>query len=370
MNLSWIPWPLREGVHELMRWPERRNFRRARTGLRRAPGPEPLVGFGGALDDGRFLHGGAVKLRPLRRAFDGRDDACNVLYAVSSSPPRFCDDLLRRCAEEGIPLVWNQNGVAFPAWCGRESERLNGPMRRRRGRAAFVVYQSEFCRRAAEKFLGPCDVAAEVLPNPVDLAAYRPAPPRDAASPLRLLAAGTHATRERVLAPLDALGELRRGGIEATLTIAGHFDWPDGEREIHAAVGKAGATSFVRRIGRFSQDDAAELYRAHDLLIHPKYMDPCPTVVIEALACGLPVVASRSGGLPEMVPPAAGRLVGAGDDWSQAHPPGGAEIARAVAELAPRLAESAAAARRHAEAHFDVTRWVERHREIFRRLLA
>lgn len=370
MNLSWIPWQLREAVHETMRWPERQKFRRVRAGLVRSPKPEPHLGFGGALGDGRPIHGGAVKLLPLRRAFPGSDDECNLLYAVSSSPPKFCDDLFRRCAQAGVSVVWNQNGVAFPAWRGAEGEGLNGPMRRRRAQAAFVIYQSEFCRRSAERFLGPDARPSEVLFNPVDLAVYHPAPPREVGASVRLLAAGTHATPARVLAPLDALVRLRRAGLEATLTIAGRFDWDRGESEIRAAIAARGMEKFVNRVEKFSQETAAALYRAHDLLVHPKYMDPCPTVVIEALACGLPVVGSRSGGLPEMVPAEAGRLIGETDDWFHAHPPDGAEIARAVGEVVPRLAEFSAAARRHAERHFDVGRWVERHREIFQRVLS
>ncbi len=370
MNFPWIPWQVRERVHGALAWPARQRLRRGRRAIRRASSGAVRMGLGGALSDGRSVHGGAVKLLPLRAAFGDDDAEFNVLYAVSSSPPRFCDDLFRVCRKAGIPVVWNQNGVGYPAWSGRESERLNAPMRRRREQAAFVVYQSDFCRRSAERFLGPSRPAASVLYNPVDLRVYAPGPGREEKGPPRLLAAGTHATRERVIAPLEALAALRRDGLEATLTIAGRFDWPEGEAEIGRAVEAAGLIGVVRRVERFSQADAADLYRAHDLLVHPKYMDPCPTVVVEALACGLPVVGSRSGGLPEMVPEDAGILVGAGDDWDRAHPPSGAEIAGAVAALLPRLGPASTAARSHAERHFDVGRWVDEHRMIFERVLS
>ncbi len=67
---------------------------------------------------------------------------------------------------------------------------------------------------------------------------------------------------------------------------------------------------------------APELYRAAHVVLHPKYKDPCPTVPIEAMACGVPVVGSRSGGTPELVSPDAGVLVDVEDVWTRDVPAG------------------------------------------------
>ena len=85
----------------------------------------------------------------------------------------------------------------------------------------------------------------------------------------------------------------------------------------------------------FTQDEAAELYRAHHILLHPKYLDPCPTVVIEALASGLPIVASGSGGLPELVPSSCGELIPAPLSWEELVTPTGEQLAAAVEALLP-----------------------------------
>ena len=115
----------------------------------------------------------------------------------------------------------------------------------------------------------------------------------------------------------------------------------------------------------FSQDEAVRLYQAHHLVLHPKYLDPCPTVAIEALATGLPVVGSVSGGMPELVPTGCGKLIPAPLVWDRLITPTGEEMAAAVAEISPRLEEYSAAARRHAEAAFDCHKWVEGHHRIF-----
>ena len=76
------------------------------------------------MDGGRLIHGGAVKLIHLRDAFAWNEETFNLLYLVSSAPPAFAEDLLRRCENLGIPLVWNQNGVAYPAWAGKNTEQI------------------------------------------------------------------------------------------------------------------------------------------------------------------------------------------------------------------------------------------------------
>ena len=96
---------------------------------------------------------------------------------------------------------------------------------------------------------------------------------------------------------------------------------------------------------------APGLMRHLDVLVLPSYEEPFGTVLAEAMAVGTPVVATRSGGLPEVVADGVtGRLVSAGD-------PGG--IAAAVLEVFARREEMGAAAREHAK-RFAAEDYVER----------
>jgi glycosyltransferase involved in cell wall biosynthesis len=104
-------------------------------------------------------------------------------------------------------------------------------------------------------------------------------------------------------------------------------------------------------------------------VLHPKYLDPCPTVVLEALASGCPVVGSASGGLLELVDEESGVLIPAPLDWSQMITPTGAALAKGVLKIVPHFESYAYAARIRAEALFDQKRWVARHQEIFISLL-
>ncbi|MCE9611247.1 MAG: glycosyltransferase family 4 protein [Chthoniobacter sp.] len=332
----------------------------------------PVLSYGAALSQsiGALVQGGRVKLTHLDRAFPARADSFNVLYLVSSAIPPHAPELVRFAKERGVKFVWNQNGVAYPAWAGPFTAEVNDPMRALLRAADYVVYQSAFCRASADRLLGRAECPSEVLFNPVDTALFSPAetpPPR---TEIRLLAMGTHTYADRVLVTLRCLAELHRTGRAARLTIAGPMQWAGADDEVRRTISALGLREHVALRPAFSQSEAAEMCRAHHVLLHPKYMDPCPTVVIEALACGLPVVGPASGGLPELVDAGSGRLLPVPEDWERMHSPDPVAMSNAVQEIIAAWPAFSAQARHQAAARFAVEPWLERHGEIFRALLA
>jgi glycosyltransferase involved in cell wall biosynthesis len=111
--------------------------------------------------------------------------------------------------------------------------------------------------------------------------------------------------------------------------------------------------------------DVPALLAASDLFVLPSLADAYPTVLLEAMAAGLPVVATRTCGIPEIVEdPATGRLVPPGD---------AAALAAAVCALlgAPgeregRLEALGRAARERARERFSTGVWVDRLEEVYR----
>ena len=100
-----------------------------------------------------------------------------------------------------------------------------------------------------------------------------------------------------------------------------------------------------------------------------KHADPCPNTVIEAMACGLPVVHVESGGVPELVGPNAGAGVPAHDDWTQLFRPDTDALGSAMVAVAENADAMGAAARKRAETAFDLNQWIGRHATIFEQLL-
>ncbi len=313
--------------------------------------------------------GGLVKLNDLLADFPNDPQNPNVFYLVSSALPIHADLLVSQAKHRGVRVVVNQNGVAYPAWHGAGWRWTNAAMRRVLRLADHVVYQSEFCRRAADHFLGPVAVSSEILYNPVDTRAFSPTEGFDRSRPLRLILAGTHQHFYRPQAAVDAVALLAKNLPEIRLVVAGRCRWRRDEREAEAELAayirEKKLQSFVEWAGPYAPADAPRLLRQATILIHTKYNDPCPRLVVEAMACGLPIVYSASGGVPELVGAEAGIGIPAPLDWNRDHPPGAEAVATAVRRIHGEHARYAQAARRRAESKFGVQPWLDRHRAIF-----
>jgi glycosyltransferase involved in cell wall biosynthesis len=133
--------------------------------------------------------------------------------------------------------------------------------------------------------------------------------------------------------------------------------------ELAAEIRRLGVTRAVGLAGE--RDDVAGLLAQADLFVLPSRSEGLPVSVLEAMAAGVPVVASAVGGVPELVEDGAtGLLVPPGDPRA---------LAAAIAKLAgdPALRRRlGAAGRRRVEARFDAASCRTAHVELYRALLA
>ena len=137
---------------------------------------------------------------------------------------------------------------------------------------------------------------------------------------------------------------------------------------VEPLVEELGLRGRVHLLGEYAQRDAPGVLRRAHVLLHTKLKDPCPTLVVEAMACGLPVVYPASGGTVELVGGEAGIGVAHPDTWERDVPPAPEAMADAVVRVLADLAAYSARARERALERFALEPWVERHRELFGRL--
>lgn len=318
----------------------------------------------------QFAHGGAVKLTYLSENFPHHFPSANLLYAVSSVSHPLQFEVLKIAKKRNLRIVVNQNGVAFPAWNGNNYEDSNRSLKQIINFAEFIVYQSQFCKDGAERYISPPDVPSEVIYNPVDIHLFSPKTYLKRTESLTLLLGGNQYEKYRLELALQTLKALCHYIPSAKLIVTGKFWLPTHEAEtwIKQTLYDMDLTSHVTFIGSYAQTDAPALYSQADLLLHTQYADASPGLVLEAMALGMPIVHLDNGGVPELVGN-AGIGVHVEHDWNKINLPTPQAMADAVMQVYDRREEFSQKARQRAVDLFSLEKFIARHKEIFEKVL-
>ena len=307
--------------------------------------------------------GGTAKAQKLAERFPNHPGDFSLLYLGTTWLPRDLRPLLWLARRRGAPVVVNQDGVAYPGWAGDKTDALNEPLRSALLAAEHVVYQSEFSKHSADEFLGEPRGTWEVLHNAVDTRHFSPAGSVSPGAGPVLLLGGDQTQEYRLELALRTLAALRETQSDARLLVTGRLVSP-----VEALIAELRLDGHVHLVGEYGQREAPAIFRRAHLLLHTKVQDPCPTLVVEAMACGLPVVHPASGGTTELVRDVAGIGVPHPISWERDEPPSAEAMADAVARVLDDLPRYSAAARARAVERFSLEPWLDRHAEIFERL--
>ncbi len=183
---------------------------------------------------------------------------------------------------------------------------LRGSIRR----ASTVICSSDYVREFLRPMADPARL--EVVCPGIDVDTFRFAPWSTDRRNLLFVGSLERATRyKRLDTVIDALALLCAAGDEMALDVVGDGDMLPWYRERARTVGVADRVTFH---GAVVPEKLPSLYHAARALVLPTEFDSLPTVILEAMACGTPVIASRVGGIPTLVhDPSTGLLVAPGD---------------------------------------------------------
>ncbi|HTR33813.1 MAG TPA: glycosyltransferase [Gaiellaceae bacterium] len=162
-------------------------------------------------------------------------------------------------------------------------------------RASSVIAVSDYLRRELEDKVPAARGKTEVVDSGVDLERFADGEPAEQLESPAFVHVGSLTARKNVVRLADAFARLGRG----SLTFVG-----DGPLR-----GELEGRERVRVVGRVPHDDVPGWLRAADVVCAPALIEPFGQAILEAMACGRTVVATRVGGPPEFVTPEAGVLV-------------------------------------------------------------
>jgi len=275
---------------------------------------------------------------------------------------------LWQAKQRGIPIVQRLDGVN---WIHRQrrtgwrhflraeyGNRLLAFVRARI--ASRIVYQSEFVRGWWEDWFGAGRVPSVVIHNGVDLQIYSPVG-QIANLPYRLLVVegslggGYDLGLEWAVRLAELLTEKHK--IPMELMVVGRLS-----SDLQSAWQNRSRVPILWA-GIVPGERIPEIDRSAHLLFSADLNSACPNSVIEALACGLPVVSFSTGALPELVTGDAGRLVPYGGNPWRIDPPDLPGLAAAAAQILQDMPRFRAAARARAVDAFSLGRMVDNYLE-------
>jgi len=197
-------------------------------------------------------------------------------------------------------------------------------------RAAAIIADSEHARQDAQHHLNvPPDKVHAVYPG-VDTHRFRPLDPSEtAAVALRyrlnepfVLHVGNLAVRKNIPTLLKAVFRLKRANFwrnRRVVLAGGVSPGLPGHAEVRATTERLGLEREVVLLGHVPDDDLPAIYNLADAVVMPTLHEGFGLPVLEAMACGRPVIASNCSSLPEVAGDAA-LLVDPrdGEAWAQA----------------------------------------------------
>lgn len=226
-----------------------------------------------------------------RRGFD----AAIAFFTIPSAPLTAVLRLLL-----GIPYVVSLRGGDVPSFVPeiRALHAAIAPLRRALlKRACAVVANSESLARLSES-IDPFPV--QVIPNGVDTSVFMPAAtPHDAGDAFRILFVGRLNIQKNVDALIESIATLATlPGPRAILEIVG--DGPE-RPSLERLATQRGVAASLRWSGWLAKPEVIASYQRADVFVNPSFYEGMPNTILEAMACALPVVATRIGGNDDLV---------------------------------------------------------------------
>jgi len=284
---------------------------------------------------------------------------------------------------QGIPVVQRLDGMNWlhrAAGTPRFSTGLRHYIRAEYGNALLsfirrhladrLVYQSKFVHDWWNRVYGTMASPCSIIYNGVDLDIYSPY--GDASRP---------EDRFRLLLVEGSLMGGYELGLESAVHLAENLAGllKDANRRLPSQielmiVGRV-ADAIRRRweqstdialkwIGVVERERIPEIDRSAHLLYSSDINAACPNSVIEALACGLPVIGFATGALPELVRGDAGRITAYGSDPWRLQPPDTLTLAKSALEILEEQERFRTAARQLAEAEYGLDKMIEKYLEV------
>ena len=326
--------------------------------------------FSDLLDGTAVVSSNEANPRALARLIDHKTDIVNPHDQEAYKVAYYFKKSVKN-----TPSVWMMNDVPSKNFGFWKESQFNPDLRRSFAKAAYhLLYdlRDSFFVKAQEKIAvldnWNKDLVKEhyqkdavVVRSGLDVEQFQHKEHKPPQKAVKLLCTGIFFPHRRFEDAITAVSLLRAGGVDASLTIAGDYD---NDKSYYAKL--AGWThslrleNHVKFAGKVSDEDLKNMYHGHDIFIFPNHLQTWGLAVFEAMACGIPVVLSRTTGASEVLTDKENVLL--------VNPKTPEEIKNAVVALVKnqdQYRSLAQTARRFVEENISWKKYAERMLEVF-----
>ncbi|MFT5334039.1 MAG: glycosyltransferase involved in cell wall biosynthesis [Halioglobus sp.] len=190
------------------------------------------------------------------------------------------------------PVIVNYRGGEAQSYFAESFSRVKPTL----AKAATIVAPSGYLKKVFADF----GLETHVIPNIVDLERFKPREERldEGASFFRLIITRNLEAIYGIDTAIRAIGLAREQIPDIQLQIAGNGPQ---RAELENLVAALGLEQHVNFVGRIGAGQIVEFYQSANVMLNPTTVDNMPNSVLEALACGVPVVTTNVGGIPYIV---------------------------------------------------------------------
>lgn len=305
-----------------------------------------------------------LKERGVDVTHDPSDPAISAILLFGSAQRL---EAVKRAQRTGIRVVQRLNGMN---WVHRKkftgvrhfikAEFGNMKLSYVRRMADRIVYQSEFSRDWWDRVYGQLPTPQKTIHNGVDLKLFSPGISNLPGDHYRVLLVEGHlggGYEQGLITGIQLIRLLnQRMDKPAELMVVG--DVPENLRLQAESMGEK-----ITWQGVIKHELIPEIHRSAHLLFSADINASCPNSVIEAMACGVPVIGFDTGAMKELVPAEAGRIACYGGNVWNLDPPDVYALADAAREVILQRELLSTGARRQAEHHLDIEHVVDRYLE-------
>jgi glycosyltransferase involved in cell wall biosynthesis len=141
-------------------------------------------------------------------------------------------------------------------------------------------------------------IEVKFIPNGVDLNIFRPGPGIPNNEQFRIICVARLIERKGQHHLIQAVKRLADSGVDVLLSLVGAGD---SKREYENLARSLGVHDRIRFVGYIPREEISDFYKTAQVFVLPSYNEGMSLAVLEAMAVGLPVVVTRTGGTVELV---------------------------------------------------------------------